>query len=365
VRKKNGQLEKVTLQKRKLENDENIVKSFVLKGAKNIGYITLPSFYTRWEDEGGSKCAYDVAKEIVKLKRDSITGLILDLRYNGGGSMQEAIEMAGIFIDEGAICQFNEKGEKLVTLKDINRGVIYNGPLVILVNGYSASASELLAASLQDYNRALIVGSRTHGKGTSQQIYPLENKAATVISSSGNAFVKLTGGKFYRVTGKSSQFYGVLPDIQIANPFDELGDYESKIPFALKPDTVGSYKYFKPMKELPKNGLQEKSTLRVSGNSKFKSIQMQAQQIRQERGGKTLLTWEAVEKRIKEGYGFGQAKPESSAGYMVLNNNADGKFFATNDVAKDINKSWRERIAADPYIEESFFILLDLINQNK
>ncbi|HUC82429.1 MAG TPA: S41 family peptidase, partial [Flavisolibacter sp.] len=170
VRKGNGQQQTLTLQKQKLEKEENIVKSFVLSGKQNIGYVMLPSFYTEWEDNSGSSCAADVAREIVKLKKDSIAGLILDLRFNGGGSLAEAVEMAGIFIDEGAICQIKKTDAKLETIKDINRGVIYNGPMLVLVNGQSASASELVAAALQDYNRAIIAGTPTYGKATGQNI---------------------------------------------------------------------------------------------------------------------------------------------------------------------------------------------------
>lgn len=279
LRKQNGKVETVVLQKRKLENQENIVKSYVLKGERNIGYITLPSFYTEWEDAAGSRCANDVATEVVKLKKDSISGLILDLRYNGGGSIQEAIEMAGIFIDEGAICQLNVKGEKLITLKDVNRGMIYTGPLLILVNGYSASASELLAGSLQDYNRAIIVGSRTHGKATGQQIIPLENKASTVSNSSGNGFLKLTTSKLYRVTGKSSQIQGVVPDVQLPDPYEGFGEYESDNNFAIKHDTVARYKYFKPLKEFSKSGLQQKSSARITANQKFKELAIHGKMI--------------------------------------------------------------------------------------
>jgi carboxyl-terminal processing protease len=107
-------VDSVVLQKQKVSNDENIVKSFVLKGTQNIGYIMLPGFYSEWEAASGSHCAYDVAKEIVKLKQDNIAGLVLDLRFNGGGSLQEAIEMAGIFIDEGSVCQIRTRRKPLV-----------------------------------------------------------------------------------------------------------------------------------------------------------------------------------------------------------------------------------------------------------
>src|SRR5688572_22580686 len=140
-RKADGTDKTVLMIKERIEDDENIVKSFVLKGDKKIGYIILPGFYTEWEGETGSSCANDVAKEIVKLKRENIDGLILDVRYNGGGSMGEAIDIIGIFIDEGPLGSNKEKDGKQITVKDPNRGTIYDGPLVLMVNGQSASAS--------------------------------------------------------------------------------------------------------------------------------------------------------------------------------------------------------------------------------
>src|SRR5437762_8924227 len=162
------------LAKEKIETEDDIVKGYVLNGEKKIGYISLPDFYTIWEDESGSGCANDVAKEIVKLKKENIDGLILDVRYNGGGSLGEALQLTGIFIDEGPLLGEKDRNGKLVFLKDPNRGTIYDGPMVLMVNGQSASASEVLAAALQDYHRALIVGSSTYGKATMQEIFPMD-----------------------------------------------------------------------------------------------------------------------------------------------------------------------------------------------
>jgi carboxyl-terminal processing protease len=156
-RKPDGTNKIVLLRKEKINNEENIVKGFVLKGAKKIGYILLPGFYTEWENEAGSSCANDMAKEIVKLKKENIEGLILDVRFNGGGSVKEAIDMIGIFIDEGPLAAEKGGDGKQVTFRDPNRGTIYDGPMALMVNGQSASASEMLAASLQDYNRAVII----------------------------------------------------------------------------------------------------------------------------------------------------------------------------------------------------------------
>src|SRR5688572_3041218 len=124
-----------------MDSEEHVVKSFILRGSsKSIGYISLPGFYTNWGEEGAARCASDVAREIIKLKKENIQGLILDLRFNGGGSLPEAVSMAGIFIDAGPVGVLKNKDGNLTTLKDMNRGTVYDGPLVIVVNSLSASA---------------------------------------------------------------------------------------------------------------------------------------------------------------------------------------------------------------------------------
>ena len=258
-RKKDGTTRIVLLRKEKIENEENIVKGFVLKGEKKIGYILLPAFYTEWENESGSSCANDVAKEIVKLKKENIDGLILDVRYNGGGSLGEAMEMIGIFVDEGPLMGQKQKAEKVIYLKDPNRGTIYNGPMALMVNGQSASASEILAASLQDYNRALIVGSNTYGKATMQQMMLLDTMTNRPTQI-GNAkdIVKITTGKLYRLSGETAQMNGVSPDIVLPDAFDGL-DYREKFSsFALPADKVAKNAYYKPLAALPVNELPEK-----------------------------------------------------------------------------------------------------------
>lgn len=182
LKKANGQIKSVQLVKNKIVRDENVIQSFLLKGKKTIGYIELPGFYTEFEDATTKGCADDVARELIKIKREKIDGLILDLRFNGGGSLQEALALAGIFIDIGPLALIQETGQPVITLKDLNRGTIYDGPLLILVNGFSASASELVSAVLQDLNRAIIVGSKTYGKATGQIIMPsITNQKQQVI----------------------------------------------------------------------------------------------------------------------------------------------------------------------------------------
>ncbi|HEY0769573.1 MAG TPA: S41 family peptidase, partial [Sphingobacteriaceae bacterium] len=173
LRKSAGLIKTVRLRKEKLNTEESMVKGFVLSGKKKIGYISLPDFYSSWGDNEGAKCAGDVAAEILKLRKQNIEGLILDVRYNGGGSLLEAMNMTGIFIDAGPVGVERVKGMEPFTLKDSNRGTVYDGPLVIMVNGVSASASELVSAALQDYRRAIIVGSNTYGKATAQEMFSL------------------------------------------------------------------------------------------------------------------------------------------------------------------------------------------------
>lgn len=290
-------------------------------------------------------------------KKENISGLILDLRFNGGGSLQEAVEMAGIFIEEGGVCQINSRDGKTVTLKDMNRGVIYSGPLIVLVNDYSASASELVAGSLQDYNRALIVGSKTYGKATGQEIKPLPGNNA--------GFVKLTNLKLYRITGKTSQMHGVEPDISL--PFyQDYGIKESENEFAIRPDTVGRYKYFTPLKEINKNGLQTLSNTRIA-NGKFKELENYMRELSIEmKKNKIPMKWDVIEKDIRAKNNL-SAERNLNAPVTVFtpaNNSMDLKFINSDEIAKEINKRWLERIGHDPYIEETFLIMLDLIRIN-
>ena len=360
IRKKTGEIQKVVLQKRKLENEDNIVKSYLLRGQKNIGYITLPSFYTQWEENSGSRCAADVAKEIIKLKKDSISGLILDLRFNGGGSLQEAVEMAGIFIDEGAICELGQKDGKTIVLKDMNRGVIYSGPMIVMVNGFSASASELLAGSLQDYNRALIVGSKTFGKATGQEIKQIGSDPST------KAFVKLTNLRLYRITGQSIQKQGLIPDVILPDPYGSFGEHESDNKFAIGPDSISRYKYFKPLKDIQKNGLQQLSDARVK-NAKFQALDDYTQYVIQGMKRQRIsLKWDDIEKEVRDSKVLISEKAITTLTTVFApnNNSSDQKLIGNDNVANEINQRWLHRIAQDPYIEETYLIMLDLIKLN-
>jgi carboxyl-terminal processing protease len=368
VQKADGTIKQVMLRKEKIENEENIVKGFVLQGEKKIGYILLPGFYTDWGNDGGSGCANDVAKEIVKLKKENIDGLILDVRFNGGGSLGEALEMLGIFIDEGPLVGIQSKEPKISFLKDPNRGTIYNGPMALMVNGQSASASELLAATLQDYNRAVIVGSPTFGKATMQQVYAMDtnakNKEAT---GANNEAVKITGGKLYRVTGATAQRNGVIPDVVLPDAFDAMEYREKSYPNPLGNEPVAKNNYYKPLAALPVADLAAKSAARIKTDKNFNDIKKIISLMTERMQGteKMSIKWDEYEKWAKQ-----RAKDEETlkgegvaAGktYKVDNHSLDKALLVNNEFAKEINSSWLESIAEDIYIQEAFLVLSDLI----
>jgi len=265
LRKKSGEIYKVNLVKKELTNYETTLYSYILKkGAKKIGYIKIPSFYGALGD-GNSNVSDDLAKELYKLKKDNINGLIVDVQNNGGGSMLEAIKLTGMFIDIGPVAIMNDQQNKTETLRDPNRGSIYNGPLVVLVNAYSASASEFFANAMQDYNRAIIVGTKTRGKASMQTIMPLSE-------NNQDEFIKLTVEAFYRITGKSNQSIGILPDVEIPFLFDNQIEREEQTVNALKNDEVSSKMRFTEFYNPKKNEAIFKSKLRIKTNNEANKI---------------------------------------------------------------------------------------------
>ncbi|MDI1255742.1 MAG: carboxy terminal-processing peptidase [Flavobacterium sp.] len=231
IRKKNGSLLDVALKKQIMKATDNNVTSFIAEKGVRVGYISLPSFYSDFDGNNVHGCADDVAKEIVKLQKDNIDGLVIDLQDNGGGSMEEAIKLAGMFIDYGPVSVLSDNKNKQTILKDQNRGSVYNGPLVLLINGNSASASEFFAAAMQDYSRAFVVGATSLGKASMQVILPVDDKNQ-------QDFAKVTIQKFYRITGDSNQIKGIIPDVPMPVLFDSIVEREKNYKTALPYDQI-------------------------------------------------------------------------------------------------------------------------------
>ena len=255
----------VTLEKEVLKDEQNSVYSYLVEDKNKIGYIKIPSFYTNFESKDNNGCANDVATEIVKLQNDDIDGLVIDLMDNGGGSMEEAIKLAGLFVHHGPISIVVDKSQKQQIIQDPYRGYLYKGPVIILVNGNTASASEFFATILQDYNRAMVIGSSTLWKATMQTILP--------IDSNEENFVKVTINKFYRITGKSHQSIGVLPDVQVPILYESIIQKEKDYPTAFKNDILPTSISFTPyVKNKLIHHLTKNSQKRVTASSYFNNV---------------------------------------------------------------------------------------------
>jgi len=365
VKKADGSLVKISLQKEQASNtDDDKVKSFILKGANTIGYIYLPVFYEDWDtnNQGLNGCANDVGREILKLKKENIDGLILDLRNNGGGSAEEATELAGIFIDAGPVQQEKGRDGKVYTLKDINRGTIYDGPLVILVNGYSASASEIVAGALQDYNRAVIVGANTYGKATAQIVFPMDTTVTpeTLPSKQSEDYLKITISKLYRINGTTAQFTGVHPDIVLPDLLDAYISKEADDPFALRPNTIQPNKYYTPYPPLPLKVLAQSVQTEIDTSHYFRAVKRFVAESKSQKAVKdiSLNLVDAI-------------AAEHAAGVddeALINTVATKKFTIKSDqyemarmqadsYLKELNDEFSQQVLTDPYISIAYDVL--------
>ncbi len=369
-----GELKTVKLRKEKIDDEEGIVKSYVLHGNKNIGYINLPGFYSREDesiaDERDIKydgCANDVSKEIVKLRKDTIAGLILDLRFNGGGSMWEAMQLAGIFIDIGPVASVKNKEGKVNFLKDPNRGTIYDGPLMILINGASASASEFVSAVLQDYNRALIVGSTTYGKGTAQIVLPMDTLPFSKTKNY-EEFVKVTQQKFYRVNGSTTQWKGVLPDIELPDIYSDETYKEKANVSALQPD-MSRAGIYQQASVLPVQALKAKCEQRILNDNYFKTINSFSKWVKEYKTGRTIpLQWNSYAAHYKKTLEMFKELKNDNEGKInslqVTNNGFDlQRINVSTQHSKEVNDTYLKQVKKDDALAEAYKIMMDWINK--
>ncbi len=363
VKKKSGQSRKVLLAKEKMAVQENVISSFVLEGEKKVGYIYLPGFYTHWEDERALGLSNDVAKELLKLQLEGIEGLILDLRHNGGGAIIEALGLAGIFIDIGPLALGKDASGELNILKDMNRGMAYGGPLVVLVDGLSASASEIFAAAMQDYQRAVIVGDTTYGKSSGQQFVPLDRQKP---HSGGD--LKLTLRKFYRITGNTYQREGVVPDVVLPYLLKAWTPREKDDPEALSNDKVDKSLTYRKSAPLPLEQLAQKSKDRLAADGRFGRVQQASDSLQ-----KNLSQGEIIPLDLEGYFQYRKKLREEMERMMALEERKAESFEAKNNrfaenlaQLSEVERLNSEKLIAeiqnDIYLEETYRILLDLIN---
>ena len=265
--------------------EETYAQSALIKqDGKNYGYIHLPGFYADFGGKGGRSSAADVKAELAKLSKENVAGVVLDLRYNGGGSLRDAVDMGGLFVPTGPMVQVKTSTGRAQTIADTDPQVQYAGPLVVLVNKYSASASEILAAAMQDYHRAIIMGSTTYGKGTVQQVFDLDNAVSAQLKAlKPLGSLKLTIQKFYRVNGGSTQFKGVVPDIALPDALAAFAKGEQESEYPLLWDEIAPAAY-QPTNTLPAVAkLRAASAARVAASPGFRLITESSQRATERR----------------------------------------------------------------------------------
>lgn len=373
IRNINGLKLNVPLQKEIIKVESNNTNGYLLNGTKKIAYVALPDFYTNGNELNPKGVAYDVAKELTKLKKKKIEGLILDLRFNGGGSMQEAVELCGLFIDEGPLFMIKFLNERAQVIKDTKPGTSYNGPLVILVNELSASASEIVAATLQDYNRAVIVGSKTYGKATAQYTLPLDS-SINIFAPPGNykkdAFINITMEKMYRISGKSLQKTGLTPDIEIPDVLQNLQVSEATEPYALKRDSVTKKSYLLQLPSLPNKELKKNSKQRIQNSEVLCEIQRIVDSISNIKDStkvlhlnfSSYLIKKDMETELTNRLQMLVEKESKTLPYSVVGKYTMKHQNKKNKYKKALDTEAIKQIKEDAYIREAYYILNDLIN---
>ncbi|AOW21502.1 carboxy terminal-processing peptidase [Urechidicola croceus] len=364
IKKKNTTIHSIKLKKSKTKVEENSITGYVIKDQSDYGYIKIPSFYTNLESPNGLGLANDVAKQLYKLQKENINGLIIDLRFNGGGSMKEAADLSGMFIDRGPLSILRFRDGETFTTKDMNRGKMFSKPIVILINNFSASASEYFASVMQDYNRAIIVGSPSHGKSTAQIILPLDLTGKL-------GFCKLTIEKFYRVTGKSNQSVGVIPDITLPSLYDGLKTGEQFEKYALKNDSINYTLKHLPLKDLNLQSIISKSKERVEKNSDFDFIKSSNNNLLNNfinKRSEVPLTlkdiYDDIIKTQEFWESFSNHDSKNPNKITVKNTTYLEEILQYNKEEKQENNIQLKNISKDIYIEEATHILNDFIIKN-
>lgn len=333
------------------------------KSGKDFGYIKVPSFYRDFEGarKNGSarNVTSDISVEIKKLGAAGISGLVLDLRNNGGGALTDAVNTTGLFIKTGPVVQVKSSGGRVTQLSDDDPSVLYGGPLVVLVNRISASASEILAAALQDYGRAVIIGGdRTFGKGTVQTMIDLDARIPFTVAEKYRPIgtLRLTTQKFYRISGGSTQNRGVAADIVVPDRFRAFKGEEEELDFAMPWDSIGQASFERwDGQRLDIPSLRAKSAARVAANSEFAKISKVTQLI-VERQNRTLQSLQIDEVRKERE----EMKAEDSTGTSLHGGQANKKR-AEARTQEERTELWQKEVREDIYIREGINVLQDMI----
>lgn len=367
VRKIDGSLTIISIVREVVVLEETFAKSAILQeeGSKRrIGYIKLPSFYMDFNDSQGRSSAKDVLAELNKLQEEGIDGLVFDLRDNGGGSLMDAVAIAGYFIEKGPVVQVKSRMGAPSVFDDKDAKVQYAGPLVVMVNSFSASASEIFAAAMQDYGRALIIGSATtFGKGTVQRFFeldrmvPQENEDIKPLGS-----IKLTTQKFYRINGNTTQLQGLTPDIILPDRFAyvDIGEKERDYPMPWNIIDPATYQPW-TSSTLDMKAIRQYQNRRMTSDTTFQLLQDQARQLKSQRDAtyyplewQAYLDFEALRKAENKRF---ESLGKNALDIMASYPKADQILLEADTVKRATMEKWHEQLRKDRHLFEAVNIL--------
>lgn len=365
LKRNSGKSFDVYIEKQVMKDEDNSVFSFIIGKDSKIGYIKIPSFYADLDGNNRKGCADDVAREVIKLERDDIKGLVIDLIDNGGGSMEEAIKLAGMFVDYGPLSIVVDNHQEKSVITDPFKGVIYRGPIVVLINSNTASASEFFSSIMQDYNRALLLGSSTLGKATMQTILPLDEGKNT-------DFLKITINKFYRITGKSHQYIGVKPDVVLPEFYEDVYQKESDFPTAIKNDSLQPFlKYKTYVKRNLIDKIAKNSAARLSDNYFFnniKKINLKIDQIVNTPKAEVPMTLDVVFKQKKTLNALWteiNTFNDENNPLDVYNSSVNQFLLGAYPTDKTINQDQMDNLKTNPYLNEAVNIINEFNGMSK
>ena len=359
IEKSRGQIKTVLLTKTNIPVEYNAVDAFIINKDIKAGYVNVPGFYLN-TDNYARGTSLDMGKALYKLALDKVDGLIIDLRKNGGGSMKEAVDLVNIFLD--GPMSILRQNEDIVTISNDDNANFFKKPIIIMVDAYTASAAELFAGTMQDYNRAVIVGDNTYGKATMQYVYEVDPERKDY------GFLKITTDKFYRVTGKSHQVFGIQPDIHITSLYEDFSSRERDLSHAIIPDTLNISEQINTF-ELSKEFLKQKSEERQNNSEIFKQIKTFNEQLDAEINYKSAAYALKVGAVYEDSKSYEQIWENINAyfqdqKYIAFEKTTyDQKFVKTKDQKR--MELIMEYSSGDPMILESFRILEDLISLKK
>ncbi|MCL6267690.1 carboxy terminal-processing peptidase [Flagellimonas myxillae] len=365
VRKVDGTIEVVSITRDVVLLEESYAKSATVKQEDHqYGLINLPKFYVDFEDYTERNAATDVAKEVERLKEAGVEGIVLDLRDNGGGSLKTVVEMAGLFIKDGPVVQVRSSGQRKEVHEDKDERIQWDGPLVILVNELSASASEILAAAMQDYKRAVVIGSKqTFGKGTVQNVIPLDNIVRSNEHGDLGA-IKLTTQKFYRINGGSTQLEGVKSDIVVPDRYSyiDLGERDQENPLGWDKISPADYEIWEGYIDFETAVANSKK--RMAENPQIELIEENAKWLKEQQDETIVsLNYNAYKVRgeqAKKRSDHFKSLREYDSKLTFESLKYETELFTQDPVLREKRDRWHKNLAKDIYVEEAINVLRDL-----